>query len=113
MTNWDDVDFGGITCREFVELVTEYLEDQLDDQARRRFEQHVAACPGCSRYLDQIRAATRALGHVSLDGLISSTEQPKTRLCRACFDGEYPTDVPVLNRARTDSREAAVEAQLP
>jgi len=69
MTNWDDVDFGGITCREFVELVTEYLEDQLDDQARRRFEQHVAACPGCSRYLDQIRAATRALGHVSVDGL--------------------------------------------
>ncbi len=71
MTNWDDVDFGGITCREFVELVTEYLEGQRDDQARRRFEHHVAACPGCARYLDQIRAATRALGHVSLDGLSS------------------------------------------
>ena len=30
------------------------------------------------------------LGYVSLDGLIAATEQPKRRLCRACFDGEYP-----------------------
>jgi amidophosphoribosyltransferase len=34
------------------------------------------------------------LGYVSLAGLISSTEQPKTRLCRACFDGEYPIELP-------------------
>ncbi|HEY2946836.1 MAG TPA: amidophosphoribosyltransferase [Micromonosporaceae bacterium] len=34
------------------------------------------------------------LGYVSLAGLIASTEQPKTRLCRACFDGEYPIELP-------------------
>jgi amidophosphoribosyltransferase len=34
------------------------------------------------------------LGHVSLDGLIAATEQPKTRLCRACFDGVYPIELP-------------------
>ena len=34
------------------------------------------------------------LGYVSLAGLIAATEQPKTRLCRACFDGEYPIDLP-------------------
>ncbi len=34
------------------------------------------------------------LGYVSLDGLIAATEQPKTRLCRACFDGEYPIPLP-------------------
>jgi amidophosphoribosyltransferase len=48
--------------------------------------------------LDGIRASIGAdsLGYVSLDGLIASSEQPKNRLCRACFDGEYPiklTDV--------------------
>ena len=37
------------------------------------------------------------LGYVSLDGLIAATEQPKTRLCRACFDGEYPIDLPAEN----------------
>jgi amidophosphoribosyltransferase len=34
------------------------------------------------------------LGYVSLAGLIASAEQPKTRLCRACFDGEYPIELP-------------------
>lgn len=34
------------------------------------------------------------LGYVSLDGLVAATEQPKTRLCRACFDGEYPIELP-------------------
>jgi amidophosphoribosyltransferase len=35
-----------------------------------------------------------SLGYVSLDGLIAATEQPKSRLCRACFDGEYPIPLP-------------------
>jgi len=37
------------------------------------------------------------LGYVSVDGLIAATEQPKSRLCRACFDGEYPIDLPAEN----------------
>ncbi|MDQ1659852.1 MAG: amidophosphoribosyltransferase, partial [Cryptosporangiaceae bacterium] len=45
---------------------------------------------------DGIRASIGAdsLGYVSLDGLIAATEQPKSRLCRACFDGEYPIPLP-------------------
>jgi amidophosphoribosyltransferase len=39
-----------------------------------------------------------SLGYVSLDGLISATEQPRTRLCRACFDGVYPIELPVADR---------------
>ncbi|MFC7546400.1 amidophosphoribosyltransferase [Plantactinospora sp. GCM10030261] len=48
---------------------------------------------------DGIRRSIGAdtLGYVSLDGLIAATEQPKTRLCRACFDGEYPIDLPAGN----------------
>jgi amidophosphoribosyltransferase len=34
------------------------------------------------------------LGYVSLDGLIAASEQPRTRLCSACFDGEYPIPLP-------------------
>ncbi|NJP34234.1 amidophosphoribosyltransferase [Micromonospora thermarum] len=37
------------------------------------------------------------LGYVSLAGLIAATEQPKNRLCRACFDGEYPIELPAAN----------------
>ena len=46
--------------------------------------------------VDAIRASIGAdsLGYVSLDGLIAASEQPKNRLCRACYDGEYPIPVP-------------------
>ncbi len=34
------------------------------------------------------------LGYVSLEALIASTDQPKNRLCAACFTGEYPIAIP-------------------
>jgi amidophosphoribosyltransferase len=37
-----------------------------------------------------------SLGYASLDALIAATEQPRTRLCRACFDGEYPIPLPEI-----------------
>jgi amidophosphoribosyltransferase len=35
-----------------------------------------------------------SLGYVSLEGLVAASEQPRTRLCSACFDGEYPIPLP-------------------
>jgi amidophosphoribosyltransferase len=35
-----------------------------------------------------------SLAYISLDALIESTGIAKDRLCRACFDGEYPVDLP-------------------
>ena len=35
-----------------------------------------------------------SLGYVSLDGLIAATTLAKDNLCRACFDGEYPIEIP-------------------
>ena len=35
-----------------------------------------------------------SLGYVSLDNLIAASEQPRTRLCAACFDGDYPIPLP-------------------
>jgi amidophosphoribosyltransferase len=35
-----------------------------------------------------------SLGYVSLDGLTAATETAQSRLCMACFDGEYPVGVP-------------------
>ncbi|WP_435829111.1 amidophosphoribosyltransferase [Saccharopolyspora shandongensis] len=46
--------------------------------------------------MDGVRRSIGAdsLGHVSLDGLVAATEQPRTRLCAACFDGDYPIPLP-------------------
>jgi amidophosphoribosyltransferase len=42
--------------------------------------------------VDGVRASINAdsLGYVSEHGLIAATEQPASRLCTACFTGEYP-----------------------
>jgi amidophosphoribosyltransferase len=34
------------------------------------------------------------LGYVSLAGLVAASEQPRSRLCSACFDGDYPIRLP-------------------
>jgi hypothetical protein len=41
---------------------------------------------------DSIGADT--LGYISLDELISASRIPKDNLCRACFDGIYPIELP-------------------
>jgi amidophosphoribosyltransferase len=46
-----------------------------------------------------VEAVRRSIGadtlaYVSLEGLIAATEQPKNRLCTACFTGDYPIEIP-------------------
>ena len=46
--------------------------------------------------IDEIRQSIGAdsLSFISLDALIESTNVAKDRLCRACFDGVYPVELP-------------------
>jgi anti-sigma factor RsiW len=60
---------GEITCRELVELVTDYLEGALPMDRRARFEEHLAACGWCVIYLDQMRQTRRALGALAEDSI--------------------------------------------
>lgn len=53
-----------LTCHELVELVTDYLEDALSPEDRRRVEQHLALCDGCTTYLEQMRETIRLTGMV-------------------------------------------------
>ena len=46
-----------LSCRELVELVTDYLEGALPAEERARFDAHLAVCPGCATYLAQVEAA--------------------------------------------------------
>jgi anti-sigma factor RsiW len=51
-----------VNCDEFVELVTAYLDGQLDPDTEHRFRDHLAQCDGCDRYLEQIRRTVDLLG---------------------------------------------------
>jgi anti-sigma factor RsiW len=58
-----------LSCREIVELVTDYLEGDLDATTTTAFEAHLDVCPGCQRYVEQIRETVTTLGDVSSDNL--------------------------------------------
>ena len=54
-------DHDPLVCREFVELVTDYLEGALPEHERARFEAHLAECDGCAGYLQDMRQLTDTL----------------------------------------------------
>ncbi len=54
-----------LVCQQFVELVTDYLEDRLPARERARFEAHLAECEGCSGYLEDMRAMIATMGTVT------------------------------------------------
>jgi hypothetical protein len=56
-----------LTCRELVELVTDYLEGTLTLDERRRFEHHLGECRVCPRYVEQLRTTIRVLGRLGED----------------------------------------------
>ena len=53
-----------LTCKQVVELVTAYLDGSLSVEDRRRFDEHLAGCPYCTIYLEQMRQTISALGHL-------------------------------------------------
>jgi anti-sigma factor RsiW len=58
-----------LACRQVVELVTGYLEGTLPRRERRRVERHLAACDGCTAYIEQMRATLAALGTIPEESL--------------------------------------------
>jgi anti-sigma factor RsiW len=55
-----------VTCRELADFILAYLDDTMDPHVRARFEQHLALCPACVRYLEAYET-TIALGHEAFE----------------------------------------------
>jgi anti-sigma factor RsiW len=72
-----------LTCKELVELVTDYLEGTLPASERERFERHLADCDGCTNYLAQMHRTIRLVGKLSEDSL---EETSKAKLLQVFRD---------------------------
>jgi anti-sigma factor RsiW len=68
-------DIEALSCQELVELVTDYLEGALGAADLRRFEEHIARCDGCTRYLEQLRMTIRITGTITTDDLSPAAEE--------------------------------------
>lgn len=58
-----------MTCRELVELITDYFENVLPLDVRSEFERHISDCHGCKGYLNQVRQTIRLTGQLRDDAL--------------------------------------------
>jgi anti-sigma factor RsiW len=58
-----------LTCKELVEVITDYLEGRLPPERRLPFEEHLASCDGCQTYLEQMRETIRLTGTLMEDDL--------------------------------------------
>ena len=58
-----------LTCRDLVELITDYLDDVLDARTTDLVEQHLALCAGCETYLNQMRRTASLLGEIPVETL--------------------------------------------
>ena len=52
----------GLSCRELVELASDYLDGALPGETRARLAAHLQDCRGCERYLEQLRQTVRLTG---------------------------------------------------
>ena len=50
-----------VTCREFVELVTDYWEGALPEDRMELVEEHLVMCDWCVTYVEQVQATVDAL----------------------------------------------------
>ena len=66
---------GELTCQEVVELVTEYLENVLLPETRKRLEEHVDNCPGCTTYIEQVQLTIDMLHQLAEEPVFPATKQ--------------------------------------
>jgi len=56
-----------LTCRELVEVITDYVEGAMSDADRARFDRHVGECSGCAAVMSQFRATIEVSGRLTED----------------------------------------------
>jgi predicted anti-sigma-YlaC factor YlaD len=64
-----------LNCQEVVELVTDYLEQALLPEMQAQFEKHVAECPGCDTYLEQLQQTIMMLRKLAEQPMFPETKQ--------------------------------------
>jgi anti-sigma factor RsiW len=76
-----------LTCRELVELVTDYLDGSLSRRDRARFDRHIAGCPNCTAYLEQFRETIRLTGTLRVEDVDAAARDELLDTFRSWKDG--------------------------
>jgi anti-sigma factor RsiW len=59
-------DVDEVTCQEFVELITDYVEGALSGPTLSQVEEHLVICDWCGTYLEQMDSTIALLGELAM-----------------------------------------------
>lgn len=80
-----------LTCEEVITFLLDYLSREIDLEARRDFERHLALCPSCAAYLATYEQAVH-LGRTALrEELESHPPELGGELVRAILESRRPS----------------------
>ena len=71
-----------MTCHDYKDLMMGYLDNELSDEQRRRFEEHLAGCPECTGELKEFQKLKAITDEVTL-------VEPEDRLWQDYWSGIY------------------------
>ena len=71
-----------MTCQDYKDLMMAYLDNELDAEQRRAFEQHLASCAVCSRELEEFKKLKQLTDNVTL-------VEPEDRIWQQYWGGIY------------------------
>lgn len=71
-----------MTCHDYKDLLMGYLDDELNDEQKRRFEDHLSGCPECAGELKEFRRLKAITDEVTLI-------EPEERIWQDYWGGVY------------------------
>jgi anti-sigma factor RsiW len=66
---------GAMTCHELVELLIDFVSDELPPEHRQRLEQHLRCCPPCEAYLASYQTTIRLTRQLPCEPIPPQLEQ--------------------------------------
>lgn len=54
-----------ISCKELVDLVADYMDESISNEARAKFEEHLSECGYCSAYVQQMHMTVKLTNQLS------------------------------------------------
>jgi anti-sigma factor RsiW len=76
-----------LDCRAVVELVSAYVDQELEADAHRRVGAHLAGCDGCEQYVDQVRQTVGLVGRLACRGRLGFEPAGRRRVSASlCAD---------------------------
>lgn len=67
-----------LTCQQVIDLIIDYVSEEMSAEAMERFEAHLRGCPDCIAFLNTYRGtirATRSLRYEDIPGDMRSRVQ--------------------------------------